>query len=63
MWWIINNLYEKITYLFMIAEHIKFTPDRFFGLFKLKLWHLEVDDMWDLVNIVKESIPSKYNIV
>lgn len=36
-WCIVNNLHEKITYLFMVAGHTKFIPDRFFGLFKLKL--------------------------
>ncbi len=44
-----NNLHEEITYSFMVAGHIKFSPDRFFGLFKLKLWKFEVDDLDDLV--------------
>ncbi|RGB24601.1 hypothetical protein C1646_772843 [Rhizophagus diaphanus] len=61
-WRIANNLHEKITYSFMVAGHTKFTPDGFFGLFKLKLRHSEVDDMWDLVNVVKESTPGGYNI-
>ncbi|CAB4417946.1 unnamed protein product [Rhizophagus irregularis] len=46
----------------MVAGHTKFTPDGFFRLFKLKLRHSEVDDMWDLVNVVKESTPGGYNI-
>ena len=44
-WRIANNLHEKITYSFMVAGHTKFTPDGFFGLFKLKLRHSEVDDI------------------
>ena len=32
-WHIINNLHNKITYSFMVAAHIKFTPDEFFSLF------------------------------
>jgi len=61
-WHIANNLHDKITYSFMVAGHIKFTPDGFFGLLKLKLRHSEVDDIWDLVNVVKESTPGGYNI-
>jgi hypothetical protein len=61
-WRIANNLHEKITYSFMVAGHTKFTPDGFFGLLKLKLRHSEVDDIWDLVNVVKESTTGGYNI-
>ncbi len=61
-WHIANNLHDKITYSFMVAGHTKFTPDGFFGLLKLKLRHSEVDDIWDLVNVVKESTPGGYNI-
>jgi hypothetical protein len=46
----------------MVAGHTKFTPDGFFGLFKLKLRHSKVDDIWDLVNVVKESTTGGYNI-
>ena len=46
----------------MVAGHTKFTPDGFFGLFKLKLRHSEVDDMKDLVKVVKESTVGGYNI-
>ena len=46
----------------MVAKHTKFTPDRFFGLFKLKLRHSEVDDIEDLVKVVKELTIGGYNI-
>jgi hypothetical protein len=61
-WRIANNLHEKITYSFMVAGHTKFTPDGFFGLFKLKLRQSEVDDMEDLVKVVKESTIGGYNV-
>jgi len=61
-WRIANNLHDKITYSFMVAGHTKFTPDGFFGLFKLKLRYSEVDDMEDLIKVVKESTTGGYNV-
>src|SRR4051812_47640413 len=57
-----NNLHEKITYLFMVAGHTKFSPDGFFGLFNLKLRKSEVDNLDDLVQVVKDSTVGKYNL-
>ncbi|KAF0516463.1 chaperonin: PROVISIONAL [Gigaspora margarita] len=37
MWRVANGLHNSITYSFMVSEHTKFSPDSFFGLFKLKL--------------------------
>ena len=52
--------HKRITYSFMVAGHTKFSPDGFFGLFKLKLKKSEVDDLEDLVNVV-ESSTNGYN--
>jgi len=57
-----NNLHEEITYSFMVAGHTKFSPDGFFGLFKLKLRKAEVDNLDDLIQIVKDSTVGKYNL-
>ena len=45
----------------MVAGHTKFSPDGFFGLFKLKLKNSEVDDLEDLVKVVNSSTKG-YNI-
>ena len=52
--------HKRITYSFMVAGHTKFSPDGFFGLFKLKLKNSEVDDLEDLVKVV-ESSTNGYN--
>ena len=57
-----NNLHEEITYFFMVTGHTKFSPDGFFGLFKLKLRKAEVDNLDDLIQIVKDSTVGKYNL-
>ena len=61
-WRIANNLHDIITYSFMVSGHTKFTLDGFFGLFKLKLRRSEVDDIGDLIKVVKESTPGRHNI-
>src|SRR5437016_10441320 len=45
----------------MVPGHTKFSPDGFFGLFKLKLKNSEVDDLEDLVKVVNSSTKG-YNI-
>ena len=55
MWRIENGLHNKITYSFMVAGHTKFSPDGFFGLFKLKLRNSEVENLEDLVKVVEKS--------
>ena len=57
-----NNLHEEITYSFMVAGHTKFSPDGFFGLFKLKLRKSEIENLNDLVQVVKESTNHGYNL-
>ena len=61
-WRVMNGLHTKIIYSFMVAGHTKFSPDGFFGLFKLKLHHSEVDTLEDLAQVVKDSTPGGYNI-
>jgi hypothetical protein len=59
-WRVLTGKHKRITYSFMVAGHTKFSPDGFFGLFKLKLKNSEVDDLEDLVKVV-ESSTSGYN--
>lgn len=54
-WRVLRGKHKKITYSFMVPGHTKFSPDGFFGLFKLKLKKSEVDDLEDLVKVVEES--------
>src|SRR5256885_8202549 len=61
MWRVMNDLHEEITYSFMVAGHTKFSPDGFFGLFKLKLRKSEVDNLNDLVKVVENSTPGGFN--
>ena len=61
MWRIENGLHNKITYSFMVAGHTKFSPDGFFGLFKLKLRNSEVENLEDLVKVVEKSSIEGYN--
>jgi len=60
-WRVACGLHTKITYSFMVAGHTKFSPDGFFGLLKLKLRKSEVDNLNDLVNVVKHSTLGGYN--
>ena len=46
-WRVLTGRHKRITYSFMVAGHTKFSPDGFFGLFKLKLKNSEVDDLED----------------
>ncbi|GES74104.1 hypothetical protein GLOIN_2v1777628 [Rhizophagus clarus] len=60
-WRVACGLHTKITYSFMVAGHTKFSPDGFFGLFKLKLRKSDVDNLDDLVNVVENSTLGGYN--
>lgn len=60
-WRVLTGKHKKITYSFMVPGHTKFSPDGFFGLFKLKLKNSEVDDLEDLVKVVNSSTKG-YNI-
>ncbi|KAF0421496.1 chaperonin: PROVISIONAL [Gigaspora margarita] len=56
------KLHSTITYSFMVAGHSKFSPDRFFGLLKLKLRNSGVDNLEDLAQVVRNSTTNNYNI-
>ncbi len=60
-WRVLTGKHKRITYSFMVPGHTKFSPDGFFGLFKLKLKNSEVDDLEDLVKVVNSSTKG-YNI-
>ncbi len=60
-WRVLIDKHKRITYSFMVPGHTKFSPDGFFGLFKLKLKNSEVDDLEDLVKVVNSSTKG-YNI-
>ena len=51
-WRVLTGLYDNITYCFIVAEHTKFSPDRFFGLIKLLLQKSEVDNLEDLIKVI-----------
>ncbi|RUP48379.1 hypothetical protein BC936DRAFT_144653 [Jimgerdemannia flammicorona] len=46
----------------MVAEHTKFSPDGFFGLFKLKLRKSEVHTIDQLATVVTKSTQHNHNI-
>ena len=58
---VLTGKHKRITYSFMVAGHTKFSPDGFFGLFKLKLKNSEVDNLEDLVNVIVSST-NGYNV-
>ena len=60
-WRVACGLHTQITYSFMVAGHTKFSPDRFFGLIKLKLRKSEVDNLDDLVKVVENSTNGGFN--
>ena len=60
-WRVLTGKHKRITYSFMVAGHTKFSPDGFFGLFKLKLKNSEVDNLEDLVNVIASST-NGYNV-
>ena len=55
-WRVLTGKHKRITYSFMVSGHTKFSPDGFFGLFKLKLRKSEVDNLDDLVQVVEDRI-------
>lgn len=61
-WRVLKGFHKRITYSFMVPGHTKFSPDGFFGLFKLKLKNSEVDDLEDLVKVIDLST-NGYNTV
>jgi hypothetical protein len=62
MWRVMTGLHDSITYSFMIPGHTKFSPDGFFGLFKHKLRHSDVNCVDDIAEVVKQSSPAGHNL-
>ena len=61
MWRVMMGLHDRITYCFMVAGHTKFSPDGFFSLLKLKLRKSEVNNLDDLVKVVKDLTNGNFN--
>jgi len=55
MWRVMNGLHEKITITFMPPGHTKFSPDSYFGLFKIKYRKSTIDSLGDLVACVSHA--------
>ncbi len=55
MWRVMNGLHEKITLTFMPPGHTKFSPDSYFGLFKIKYRKSTIDSLGDLVACVSHA--------
>ena len=67
LWRILNNLHEKITLSFMVKGHTKFSPDGYFGLFKIQYQKKNIDWIGDVVECVREAssnsiIPLPYGL-
>ncbi len=55
MWRVMNGLHEKIALTFMPPGHTKFSPDSYFGLFKIKYRKSTIDTLGDLVACVSHT--------
>jgi hypothetical protein len=67
LWRTLNNLHEKITLSFMVKGHTKFSPDGYFGLFKIQYQKENIDWMGDVIKCVREAsnnsiIPLPYGL-
>ncbi|KPA10833.1 hypothetical protein MHK_008961, partial [Candidatus Magnetomorum sp. HK-1] len=67
MWRTLNGLHEKITLSFMVKGHTKFSPDGYFGLFKIQYQKKNIDWIGDVVECVREAssnsiIPLPYGL-
>jgi len=54
-WRVMNGLHDKMTITFMPPGHTKFSPDSYFGLFKIKYRKSTVDCLGDLVECVSRA--------
>ena len=61
-WRVLTELYDSIIYCFIVVGYTKFILDRFFGLIKLLLQKSEVDNLEDLIKVIQNSTPDRYNI-
>ncbi|XP_071053768.1 uncharacterized protein [Onthophagus taurus] len=61
MWRVAKGLQKAILFNFLLTGHTKFTPDRFFGIFKAKYAVSNIDTHDDLMKCVVASSPSGHN--
>lgn len=61
MWRMSKKLNKSISLNFLLTGHTKFSPDRFFGIFKSKYALSNIDNHEDLVNCVVASSHSGHN--
>jgi hypothetical protein len=58
MWRVMNDLHQEITLSFMVPGHTKFSPDSYFGLFKIRYRSSTIDCLADLVECVANTSSS-----
>ena len=61
MWRVEKGKNKEIVLNFLLTGHTKFSPDRFFGVFKSKYARTNIDTFEDLINCVVASSPSGHN--
>ena len=55
MWRVMNGLHDRITISFMPPVHTKFSPDSYFGLFKIRYRKSTIDCLEDLVTCAQKT--------
>jgi len=61
MWRVLTGLHQSIELSFIVPGHTKFSPDGFFGLFKMKLRRSEVSSLSQLAQVMKDSTKGGFN--
>lgn len=61
MWRVARGLNKQIYFNFLLTGHTKFSPDRYFGIFKAKYAISNIDTYEDIKNCVTASSPSGCN--
>ena len=62
MWLVMNGHHASVQLSFMIVGHTKFSPDRFFGLFKKAYRQSTVDAIFQIARLVEMSRTTDQNI-
>lgn len=62
MWRLARGLNKRILFNFLLTGHTKFSPDRYFGVFKAKYATSNIDTYEDIKNCVFASSPSGCNV-
>lgn len=60
-WRVAQGLHKRILFNFLLTGHTKFSPDRYFGIFKAKYSVSDVDIFDDLMQCVVDSPPGGHN--